>query len=220
MIRVCRTGLAFLAAERGAAVRAGLLSWAVIAAMPAQAHSPSSGLKGLYAGILHPWSAPSCALLLVAAGLWLGQGRRDVVPVASAAATLLMLLAAAAGLLPALPAVAVLLAAAVLAVLVIADRPRTGDGRGAALSRALAPVGFALAAWAGGPDAPMAPELASLWMLGGMALGCWLMPAYAALAAMALQRRGWTAVGVRVIGAWILAAALLVLALQLRRLAL
>jgi hypothetical protein len=42
------------------------------------------------------------------------------------------------------------------------------------------------------------------------------MPAYAALAAMALQRRGWLAVGLRVIGAWIVAAALLVLALQLR----
>lgn len=197
----------------GRALAAGLMA----ASLPAGAHSPSTGLKGLYAGVLHPWGHVPGALLLIVLGLWLGQGRRACAPVVSALATVSTLVAAAAGLLPPLPAAAVLLAAVAVGLLLILAWPsREQGGRAAWVAPVLAPLAFVLAAWAGGPDAPLPRELASLWSLTGMALGCWLMPAYAALAAMALQRRGWLAVGLRVIGAWIVAAALLVLVLQLR----
>ncbi|MFV0409516.1 MAG: HupE/UreJ family protein [Paracoccus sp. (in: a-proteobacteria)] len=55
-------------------MRLGRLGWAVLALAPtpALAHSPIPGLKGFYTGMLHPFSTPAQALLVIALGLLIG----------------------------------------------------------------------------------------------------------------------------------------------------
>lgn len=44
----------------------------VVGAAPAHAHSPVPGIEGFYVGLLHPFSTPSQALLMLALGLLVG----------------------------------------------------------------------------------------------------------------------------------------------------
>lgn len=44
----------------------------MVAAAPAQAHSPMPGIEGFYVGFLHPLTQPTQLMLLVAAGVFLG----------------------------------------------------------------------------------------------------------------------------------------------------
>ena len=44
----------------------------LVAASPAQAHAPIAGIEGFYIGLLHPFSTPSQALVMVGLGLLAG----------------------------------------------------------------------------------------------------------------------------------------------------
>ncbi len=44
----------------------------LLAAGPAQAHAPIAGIEGFYIGLLHPFSTPSQALVMVGLGLLIG----------------------------------------------------------------------------------------------------------------------------------------------------
>lgn len=46
---------------------------ALLAASPAYAHAPVPGLKGFYVGLLHPFSTPPQALMLLGLGLLIGS---------------------------------------------------------------------------------------------------------------------------------------------------
>ena len=182
-----------------------------LAAEAALAHSPIKGLDSFYAGVLHPLFVPAHVLSLLALGILLGQqGGRSLQPV-----ILAFLGATAAGLVYA----------------------GTGDGRdvsqallaAAGLSGLLVALARPLPLWfnlllAGavglllGADSTQ-DELAGrarFAALLGSGIALYLLMLYAVVFADAFQRRDWQRIGLRVIGSWCAAAALLVLALGLR----
>jgi urease accessory protein len=182
----------------------------LVAVSPAYAHAPIPGVSGFAGGLLHPILVPSHGLSLLALGLYLGQQRGHRVALAIFASTLIAGLAALAFAVGETPAENVLLAnTAVLGILLA--------GAWALPS----PLGWLMAAIAGGalsldspPDATTLDE-GNLMLLGTAVGAC------AGLAAVTLGTRlakdTWNMLGVRVLGSWIAASAILVLALALAR---
>jgi urease accessory protein len=169
-------------------------------------------MNGFVAGMLHPLEVPTHVLALVASGLLIGQQRR----VRTAVLLALFAASVAAGLAALAFAVrqtfaadALLLAAAVC-------------GAGVALARRLpAPVYATLAVVTGialGLDSPpraIALHVAVLTLIG-TGLGASLVLALVAGTTRMLTR-DWQMIGVRILGSWIVASAVLVLALHLAR---
>lgn len=167
-------------------------------------------LTGLQAGALTPLMVPAHAMALLALGLMIGrQARRGATLVAFA----LGLIGGLAGIAAAVgetPANTVLLAAAAVAGLAAA----TGRAMPAVIG---APVALAIGA-AVGLDSP--PKAASIQTanatLVGTGLAAFMMVALVVLISAQL-RRGWPRIGVRVLGSWVAASAILVLALRFAR---
>jgi len=161
-------------------------------------------------GLLHPLALPAHALALLALGLLIAQQRAQFVPFAAFIVGLAVGLAAIALAIAATSAVDVLLAGAALNGLLVAlARPFPMF-----VSATLAAVaGIAL-----GLDSP--PEVISLSaatvMLIGTGLGAALALAIVATGASCLTR-DWQRIGVRILGSWIAASAILVLALRFAR---
>ena len=169
-------------------------------------------MSSLIGGSLHPLAVPAHALALLALGLLIGRqgvGRR-VAPFATFVAGMVAGLAAIAFAAGPTSAADVLLAAAASA------------GASVALARPLpAPACAALAAIAGvalGLDSP--PEVISIAaatvMLIGTAIGTCLALALVVACARYVNR-AWQQIGVRILGSWIAASAILVLALRFAR---
>jgi urease accessory protein len=167
------------------------------------------GLGGFYGGLLHPLQTPTHALALLALGLLIGQqpAHKRVLPLmlfASGLAAGLIALALAVGETPA--ATALLAGIAVSGALV------------AAVLRLPLPVLGALAAAMGaalGLDSP--PAVISLqeaiFMLIGTGLGATIALALVSAVA-ARMARDWQQIGVRVLGSWTAASALLAIAVR------
>lgn len=176
---------------------------------PALAHSPIPGIGHFYNGMLHPALVPAHALALLAMGLWLGQ--RGVASGGLALAAFSLALPAGLALATVLTVAdsttdALLLAiGGSLALSVAAARsgPRW-------LSAALALVmGLAL----GLGSLPDKLSSTPLWLsLAGTWLGATLVIAWVA-ALQEWARRDWMRLGMRVVGSWLAASALIVLAL-------
>ncbi len=121
----------------------------------------------------------------------------------------LALLVASHGWIPGVPAPALLALALFTGALVAAERPLSARGRDAL---------FAAAAILVGLDSP--PEAGGLFVTAKFLLGVWLamialvfyVPFYVSLG----REKAWVRIGVRILGSWILAISLLVLALALR----
>ncbi len=190
-------------------------------AAPAAAHSPIQGIGIFYSGALHPLVTPPHLIALLALGLLLGQaGQRvagdDDAPLAALTAPLAALAVALvagvlrAGLQPAEEPDTdrVLLALAAATGLAVA-----AAWRAPAAVRLVAALVAGLAVGIG--SAPSGVTDAERWTsLAGTAAAALLLGAYvAAMVAMA-RRPPWLAIGVRVLGSWMAAAALLVLALS------
>ena len=183
---------------------------AVLATGDALAHSPFKGLDNFYAGLLHPVFVPAHLLSILALGVLFGQRG----PTALQPAIAGFLLAAALGLLGTLlqagldVGLPLLLAAAVVGILVALDR---------ALPQA---VYIAVAVVLGlliGLDSAQ-DQLAGRGQLAallGTALGVYALLLYALLFAEFFGRRAWQRIGLRVLGSWAAASALLVLSLSL-----
>lgn len=185
---------------------------AVLATGPAAAHSPVPGLGVFYSGVLHPLLAPSLGLAVAALGLWLGQGgagRRAGAALGVYALALLLGL----GLQRLWGEVAVerllLLCGAVAGGLVALAWRAPG-----AVALSLAGACGLAAGWASGPSGVAGQDLAL--MLAGTVLGALGLPAWLAAMVRLTQRvpAPWLGVAVRVLGSWLAAAALLVLALS------
>ena len=169
----------------------------------------SSVLQAFAEGALNPILLPDQALALVALGLFIGrqQQGRGVTLLVFAAAVAAGLFAIALAVGPT-PARNVLLAVAAIVGLLVAA------------GWAPPPLGWPLAAIAGvalGLDSP--PQAITLAQanaaLIGTALGaCGLLLGVALCAGLAKQ--WWQQVGVRVLGSWIAASAILVLAVMLK----
>ena len=161
-------------------------------------------------GLVQPLLVPAHALVLLALGLLLGQQGRAPVPVIAFAAALAAGLAAIALAVGQTPAGhVVLLAAALIGLLVALAMPLP-----LAVSTGIAAVtGAAL-----GLDSP--PQAISLAeataMLIGTGLGACGALAILVIAVRAL-RRDWQRIGMRIVGSWIAASAVLVLALRYAR---
>ena len=191
--------------------KAALLLAAALGVLPAtvHAHSPVEGMNEFYNGVLHPLLVPAHVLLILATGLFLGQrGPRE-----NRLALPAFLLAAAAGLAlagsPMAPdTVRALLLAGTMAIgLLIAV------GR-----RAPLPLYPAAGAFAGlflgldsTPEALEGRERILALVGTGVGLNLWLI--YACGIADFFSKKPWQRIGLRILGSWVAASSLLVLAL-------
>jgi urease accessory protein len=187
---------------------ARLLTAAALVAIPetASAHAVF-GVTGFSGGLLHALVVPSHVLAVVALALLIGQhGWGRVVMAAYVVAVLVGLGAIALAIVPTLAEQALLVFAMIAGLLVASARPLP-PALGASLA---AGVGLALAL-----DSP--PEAITLreanLALVGTALGAAIMLLVLVQGTSRL-RRHWQRVGARIVGSWIAASAILVLALR------
>jgi urease accessory protein len=180
-------------------------------ASAAHSHPVIQGASGFTAGFLHPLLLPAHAFALVALGLLIGQqphwGRS--VPLVAVIAVMAGLGAIALAYVPTLAGEALLASAALNGAAVALARPLP-QMLGVTLAAA---TGLALALDSP-PDAILLLE-ANLALLGTAAGVVVLLSAVVAISAR--LTRNWQRVGIRIVGAWIAASAILVLTLRLAR---
>ena len=183
----------------------------MLVAEPALAHPPPLGIPGFFGGLLHPLFAPAHLLALLGLGLLTGQqapawGR--AVPGAFIIVLLAGLGVLTLGVVPRGIDLAVLLLAAATGVLAALARPLP-EWAGGVLA---ALTGLAVAL-----DSP--PEVISVreanLMLIGTGFGGTILLVLAVEGASRLTR-GWARIAARILGSWIAACAILVLALRLQ----
>ncbi|MGF1610184.1 MAG: HupE/UreJ family protein [Kiloniellales bacterium] len=196
--------------------RAALAITLLLLPATAQAHSAIPGAGDFYNGLLHPLIVPAHVLALLAIGLCLGQREAAHAQLAVPTFALLLLLglalasigvgeASAAALLR--PTLLALVLIAGIAVAAAAALPRLASAALAAAG-ALA-LGLDSAAEAEGLRERLV-TLAGTWVGAHLAL-------LNVVGITAFARRRWHKLGVRILGSWTAASALLVLALALRR---
>ena len=187
-----------------------LVFWALLA-IPrlGLAHSPIEGIDTFYGGLLHPVFVPAHLLLLIAIGLFVGQrGVKD-----NQSAVLVYLVAVAVGLVTAWFSVGseiemlVLGAAASIGIL-IAVSPVVNQYWCALIA---ASAGLLL-----GIDSAQDPlsDKEKLASLLGSGIALYLLFLYPLALADTFKKKPWQIIGIRVIGSWIAASSLLVLALS------
>ena len=167
-------------------------------------------MSGLIGGLLHPLAAPAHVLALLAIGLLIGQQRSRLLPLAAFLTGLAAGLSALVFAVATTSAANVLLGAAALSgLLVVLARPLP-----AFVSAPLAAiVGIAL----GLDSPPAAISIAvAIAMLIGTGISASLAVAVVAVGTSYLART-WQQIGVRILGSWIAASAILVLALRFVR---
>jgi hydrogenase/urease accessory protein HupE len=169
-------------------------------------------MSSLLGGLLHPLAVPAHALALVALGLLIGQQRVPIRIIAVAAFVVALIAGLGAIVLAVGPtsALDMLLAATALTGLLVALAPRVPALVCAPLA---AIIGVAL-----GLDSP--PEViaisAATIMLIGTGIGGCLALALVVAGASYLTA-WWHRIGMRILGSWIVASAVLVLALRFAR---
>ncbi|MCB1725521.1 MAG: HupE/UreJ family protein [Gammaproteobacteria bacterium] len=183
-----------------------------LALMPglAAAHVGITGLGGFWNGFLHPLLTPSHVLLLVSMGLLLGTREQH----AASRALSVFLAATCAGLFVAglkgrfVDLVTPLLVAAAVLGILAAWRPRLPD----VLTFVIAAVcGLTLGVDSTQETYAGKDLIVALFATG---LAVFLAMLYLLAAVEFLHRYRWLSVGVRVLGSWIAASALIVLTLQ------
>jgi hydrogenase/urease accessory protein HupE len=184
-------------------------SWA--APTPALAHVPFAGLNDLYNGLLHPVVVPAHLLLLAAAGLFLGKHGSRVVP----PAFLLFCLSTFGGLTATLFFTAgigerYLLGVAAVIGLLIAANFR--------IPFSLCLLVAILSGLMLGLDTTQTvlTGKAKFFSLLGSGLGICFLFLYPLAFADYFGDRNWQKIGVRIVGSWVAASAILVLALSLQ----
>ena len=164
----------------------------------------------LFAGLLHPLVVPAHVLAIAALALLIGQqGWRRSVPMAYVVAILIGLGAIAMAYVPKFSEEALLTFAAVTGLLVALARPLP-QGLGALLAAAM---GLSLAL--DSPPEALVVMQANLTLLG-TALGAVVL-LLILLRGTARLRHHWQRICARILGSWIAASAILVLALRLVR---
>lgn len=178
----------------------------------ALAHSPIAGLNHFYNGVLHPALVPAHALAIAALSLYCTGLQAEQLRRTLAA----FLIGTAAGLIIGhtlrleMGADKVLLAGAGLAGLLVAAAARSAGPWLSALALAL---GTCLGVDSA-PDQGLEALDAAL-LLVGQAVGVALLASFAIWCAGSLASRAWQPIARRVLGSWIAACALMVLALGL-----
>ena len=190
--------------------RACLLIASLLAPGLAFAHSPIEGIDSFYNGLLHPLFVPAHLLLILGMGLFFGQkGTRE-----TRFALAGYFAATAIGLGLAWFAVGgnvesyLLAGAALIGLLIAFDTP---------VARSMS---FVIATFAGlflGMDSTQEELFGKerLLSLFGSGIGIYFLLFYPMALAEHFNKKQWHRIGVRVLGSWISASALLVLALSL-----
>jgi urease accessory protein len=199
-----------------AAVRSSLVLALLVVPDAAFAHSALPGVDGFWGGLLHPFVVPAHALAIVAAGLLVAQmikGAPDTArwsgPAAFAAGLTAGSIAIARAFVPAHANEALLALAALSGIWIAAGRT----------SLRLTPLLIAgltglVVALDSPPDAIFLRE-ALLMQIGTF---CGALALFTALQEIACRLgHGWQHVGVRILGSWTAASAILVLALRLAK---
>jgi urease accessory protein len=174
------------------------------------AHSPIQGLTSFYNGMLHPLLVPAHLLSVVALGFLFGQRGANVMQTA----IILFLVAMVVGLLGAGYGVVLSVETTLLALAMLL-------GVLVALSLQMPiPVYWLLAVVTGfllGIDSVQDAYTGKqkLGALVGSGTAIYLGLLYATVLAQAFQKRDWQKIAIRVVGSWIAASAMLVLALIL-----
>lgn len=193
--------------------RAAALAGAVLLAPGAAcAHSAVPGIGGFYNGLLHPLLVPAHLLVLLGLALWLGQQPLPKIETPLLAFSALLLVGLALSpfeLLREWQTPALLACALGTGLLVAAARP---------LPRSVTAAIAGLIALLLGLDST--PEEATIRarviILTGVGVGTHLL-LLNVVALTSCAQKAWLKVGVRVVGSWTAASALLVLALAIRR---
>ena len=174
------------------------------------AHSPIAGLGVFYSHFLDPVVVPAHALLLIATALMLGQQGRGSARtgiLALAAVFACGLAVSASGLHASISERALLVGAVAIGAAVSFGRP---------LSVALVASAAALAGLALGLDSEGdgATRRENILVFAGLAAGV-LYFATLIAGLTVTQKQAWLRIGVRIVGSWIVAAAVMVLALSI-----
>ena len=182
---------------------------ALVVSEPALAHSPIEGIGSFYNGLFHPVLVPAHLLLLISLGLLIGQKGIGE----NRAALAVFLVTTAIGLIGAWFSLGgemelVLLSAAAIIGLLIASNLSIGRYLSAILA---ALVGLLI-----GIDSAQETlwGKAKLVTLTGSGVGICLLFINSILFADYFNNKPWQKIGVRVIGSWVAASSLLVLALS------
>jgi len=184
----------------------------VLFTTPALAHPPPLGIGGFWGGALHPVFVPAHVMALVAVSLLAVQHTPPwgkVVPLAGMIGLATGLATLTLGVVPLWANDGVLWLAAIGGGLVALAR-RWPEVLGGTL---MAVTGFVI-----GLDSP--PEVLSLTEANLMLLGTWIGGSVVIATMMALAsiaKQPWARIGSRVMGSWIAASAILVLAVRLVR---
>jgi len=191
------------------------LALALLALLPieeAAAHPPFAGATGFYGGLLHPLFVPIHALAVLGLGLLIGQQRprwRWPVPVAYAAGLGTGFAAMISAFAPRFSAEVLLAVAAIIGALIALARPVP-----ALVGSVLAlVVGIALAL--DSPPGGISVRDANVILLGTFCGAVILL--WAVLEVAGMLRGDWQKLGVRIIGSWIAASAVLVLTWRFAR---
>lgn len=179
----------------------------------AQAHTPIEGIGDFLAGLVHPVTTPSHVLLLLGLGLLLGQhpplNLKGPMLVFGSVSALALLLTCTGWVSNVYPPVLLGLALGA-AVMVALEKPIPPTGLYLLLAGAATALGL--------DSAVESSSIATvLKTLAGTWISLTVLLADIAIYASFCARKLWLKVGIRVMGSWIIAVSLLVLAFSLRK---
>ncbi len=175
-----------------------------------QAHSPIEGIGSFYNGLLHPVLVPAHLLLLIAVGLFLGQQGTKRVELALgvfAAATIAGLVMAWFSIGSGLEMLVMALSAALGLLIAIHPRLALPWCVGIALL-----AGFLLGIDSAQEALQGKDRFVSLL---GSGVAIYFLALYPLALADFFNKKAWQKIGIRIIGSWVAASSLLVLALSL-----
>ncbi|HTS39931.1 MAG TPA: HupE/UreJ family protein [Xanthobacteraceae bacterium] len=194
--------------------RIGIAVVFLFASDAALAHAPFSGAGGFYGGLLHPWFVPVHLMAIVATAAVIAQqgspwnwSMHWHAPAAFAIGLAAGFIAIACAYAPEFSGEAVLAVAAMAGLLTALALPLR-----AILVATIATASGAAVALDSPPDVISLREAIVIQL--GTFCGAILLMA-AALEGASRLHRGWQRIGIRILGSWIAASAVLVLALQL-----
>lgn len=190
-----------------------LLALTVLLPMDAAtAHAPFEGAGSFFGGVLHPLFVPAHALAIMGTGLLVGQQMprwRWPAPASYVAGLAVGFAAMMSAVAPVAAADSLLASVAIAGALIALARPLP-ELLGCALAFA---AGVVLAL--DSPSEVISVREADVILIGTFCGATMLLLAVVELAVM--FRRDWQRIGVRILGSWIAASAVMVLALRLAR---
>jgi urease accessory protein len=184
----------------------------LLSAEPALAHSPIKGIGSFYNGLLHPILVPAHLLLLVSAGLLFGQRgsqKIELILGSFALATLTGLTAAWFSIFSEMETSILVLAATIGLLIAVNPQIRLQWYIVIALL-----TGFFLGIDSAQEELFGKDKLASLF---GSGVAIYFLSLYPMALANYFNKKSWQKIGIRILGSWVTASSLLVLALALSK---